>query len=274
MYTNAKPLTPLYSTVSVSGALLLQSVLIAVSLIPCFFHATLGVVFALFLFFVTGVHYLLWYRSANIFLNTSGETAEAQLEKSWDLFHELSNNATWIPFLGLFLFHEQFSSMLRALRGRYESTYWDAMLEKACKESVSGFVGTFILWLNNASASEEKKRIEVIVLLNNLLKYYEQRVDAHEKEDADYGRLMEKEDEAIASGNKKTVRDFYCVYTSKILSEHDILRRTKFLAQQKEITAILFKIKQMITAESSIDTCMQRFTNLSNRIFLRDHVFC
>ncbi|NTV22354.1 MAG: hypothetical protein HGB03_02185 [Candidatus Yonathbacteria bacterium] len=264
MHTNAKPLTPLYNTVSASDALLLQSVLIAVSLIPCFFHAILGVAFALFLFLVIGVPYLFVHRSANVFLNTSGE-AEAQSEKSWDLFHKLSNNAAWIPFLGLFLFHEQFSSMLRKLRERYESTYWDAMLEHAHKEMKDGMMVDFLKWFTSGVA-EEKKGSELNTVLEHISRYYTQIVNQHKDKDVEYINLLEREKKVIRRGNINAIRRFYYRYGESLLSEKDSSSRAEVLSRNEKICALIDSLQKKIDSGESVDAevCL-----LGNMTFLR-----
>jgi len=265
----AKPLTPLINPMSARWIVFGHMLFLAILAFAFHLSWMVGVILCTSSFLGIGLKWFQAYRVVQKFLRSgsSQQTVEWQSDTSFSLFQDFAAVSAWIPVLGMFLFHERFSSVLRALRERYESTYWDAMLERAYRESLSGYVSEFVSWFENASALEEKKRTEATGLLDILLKLYEYRVDAHEKEDADYRRFMEKEDAAIASGNKETVRDFYRVHMSKIFSEYDILCRTELLSKKKEIIAILLEIKEMITVGDSIDVCVKKFIHLSSRIF-------
>jgi hypothetical protein len=270
----ARPLTPLVNSMSPKGVLFGHMSFLAILAVAFYLSWTGGVIIGVLSFFGVGLPWLRTRRMIQEFLRNSSQTAEQQSDTSFSFFHDFAAVSAWVPVFGIFIFHEQFSATLRALRERYESTYWDGTLERAYTESESGHVATFVLWLENVSTPEEKKCTEAIVVLNILFMYYNHQVGMHEKEDADYQRLMEKEDAAIASGNKETVRDFYRVYMSKILSGHDILRRTELLSKKKEIIAIISEVKEMIATGIPIDTCVERFIRLSNRIFFRDQTSC
>ena len=156
------------------------------------------------------------YRSvsaeARVFLDID-HSFTFQKTESLEFYGKLASRAAWVPILGIFLSQEKFSSLLRRLKGRYESVYWKAYLEKASHEAMEGKVGhSLIQWLEG-DFSPTNKCSSTLNILSVVERKYQGMLEEWEEKIREQKRVWEKEEEVVSSGNTSDIRDFYRQYT-------------------------------------------------------------
>ncbi len=261
---------PLINSMDAKGILIGQSIFLAVlGAMYMFFPPFVSVVVPMGIFMFACIVMCtsrgIACRNAKRFLrNRSSSGAANQRNQSWDYFHEISERSAWIPVFGLFLFHEQFSPILRRLRETYETMYWGACIDEAQDDARKGHIHQNLLALAKEESIDVEEKYTILrdtldIFYMIYLTYLNEQKKRIEK-----GCVSEQmEEKLIRQGNKEKLRIFYASYEP--ISE----KRGVFLKKRADSYRVVVehtsRIIKWVVEKKDIDFLVEQVGILSNR---------